>query len=587
MNFRQAARHLPSTLTGRDRTGQDERNSVSSEKDNDPPVEQVLEEAVEGMLSLCNVEDNCNELSQEDFEGVVQFSSHVLDHQDKTTKSNKIYARYQKMWLDFYHEHGRGNPFNDLLMKSFFEEKRKQYAPSTLWVIYSCINSYYIDAYNYNLNQFPRLTKYLKNLTARYVKTKSRILGPEAIHKVLEYCMRSSEPLYVNCGVGIALMYYGLLRTDDVKKINEEDVSFNQEENKYEVSFTHMRKRKNEGFTYTIPSSYNDLFKRYIDSLSPDNTKDSRFLKNYNFRSKVRHQPTGINKMRGYIRMACEILRIDAQGFTSHCWRRSAATNLADSGVSFINLKRHGQWASDAVVEGYIANSKPIREEREQCLLPARMRDNQQVMTPSVVDDSPTQKLSLTNVSVGISPEPAPTCSTQSTSTDVSAKLSVRDMLRRDSDASIKSTQETDKSNKGCVKDELDVHDSELLEDLDVQNHSSQSEINRFLFFDDEELLETNANPSAETSNATRGGTRTPPLVQNISNTPDVQRDSSSVAEILAPFRRASSFQNVIDISAEPANTNSYSMNQNQQNRNVQFPKQKFVFNNCTFNYKK
>ena len=65
--------------------------------------------------------------------------------------------------------------------------------------------------------------------------------------------------------------------------------------------------------------------------------------------------------MRGYIRMACEILRIDAQGFASHCWRRSAATNLADAGVSFINLKRHGQWASDAVVEGYIANSRPIR----------------------------------------------------------------------------------------------------------------------------------------------------------------------------------------------------------------------------------
>ena len=267
MNFRRAARHLPSTLTGRDRTGQDERNSDSSENDNDPPVDQVLEKAVEGMLSLCNVEDNCNELSQEDFDGVVQFSSHVLDQQDKTTKSNKIYARYQKMWLKFYHENGRGDPFDDLLMKSFFEEKRQQYAPSTLWVIYSCINSYYIDAYNYNLKQFPRLTKYLKNLTARYVKTKSRILGPEEIHTVLEYCMRSSEPLYVNCGVGIALLYYGLLRTDDVQKINEEDVSFNQKENKYEVSFTHMRKRKNDGFTYTIPSSYNDLFKRYIDSL--------------------------------------------------------------------------------------------------------------------------------------------------------------------------------------------------------------------------------------------------------------------------------------------------------------------------------
>ena len=43
------------------------------------------------------------------------------------------------------------------------------------------------------------------------------------------------------------------------------------------------------------------------------------------------------------------------------------------SGVSFINLKRHGQWKSNAVVEGYIANSKPLRREREECLLPASL----------------------------------------------------------------------------------------------------------------------------------------------------------------------------------------------------------------------
>ena len=50
-----------------------------------------------------------------------------------------------------------------------------------------------------------------------------------------------------------------------------------------------------------------------------------------------------------------------------------AATNLADRGVSFINLKQHSQWKLDAVVEGYIANSKPIRREREMCLLPASL----------------------------------------------------------------------------------------------------------------------------------------------------------------------------------------------------------------------
>ena len=48
-------------------------------------------------------------------------------------------------------------------------------------------------------------------------------------------------------------------------------------------------------------------------------------------------------------------------------------TNLADRSVSFINLKKHGQWKLDAVVEGYIANSKPMRRERETCQLPASL----------------------------------------------------------------------------------------------------------------------------------------------------------------------------------------------------------------------
>ena len=53
-------------------------------------------------------------------------------------------------------------------------------------------------------------------------------------------------------------------------------------------------------------------------------------------------------------------------GYTSHCWRRSAATNLADAGMSFINLKQNGQWVFDSVVEGYIAHSNLPAENVEE-----------------------------------------------------------------------------------------------------------------------------------------------------------------------------------------------------------------------------
>ena len=49
--------------------------------------------------------------------------------------------------------------------------------------------------------------------------------------------------------------------------------------------------------------------------------------------------------------------------------------NLADAGVSLINLKRHGQLISDRVVEGYTANSLPLRQERLNCLLPAEEKE--------------------------------------------------------------------------------------------------------------------------------------------------------------------------------------------------------------------
>jgi len=77
---------------------------------------------------------------------------------------------------------------------------------------------------------------------------------------------------------------------------------------------------------------------------------------------------------KSFVKIACDILGLDHAGYTTHCFCRSAATNLADAGVSFVNLKRHGQWKSDSVAESYIANSQVLRDEREVCFLPENLR---------------------------------------------------------------------------------------------------------------------------------------------------------------------------------------------------------------------
>jgi len=100
----------------------------------------------------------------------------------------------------------------------------------------------------------------------------------------------------------------------------------------------------NPGFKYTLPAIYTPLFDRYIDELQKSSTfgpdGSSRFLKNMNKRAGTCVQNTGINTVRGWVKASCTML------------------GIADTGVSFINLKHHGQCT---FVEGYIVNSKPLR----------------------------------------------------------------------------------------------------------------------------------------------------------------------------------------------------------------------------------
>ena len=286
-----------------------------------------------------------------------------------TNKVEKMYERYQQLWREFCEFHEVEDELNDEMLKRFFTELKKKYAASTLWVIYSCVNAHFVEKYGIKLNTMPRLTKYLKLITSHHVTKKSKVFNKDAIHRVLMFAQESGNPEDTLMGIGVSLMYYGLLRMIDVLNVTIDDVKVVRGE-RVNVNFEHERKRKNPGFAFYIPLIYSPMFERYKSQLNPYAKKSSRFLKNYNERTKIRNQNAGRNAVTRWITRICQILGVPKEGYTTHAFRRSAATNLADSGVSFVNLKRHGQWASDSVVEGYIANSVPLRLEREEKLLP-------------------------------------------------------------------------------------------------------------------------------------------------------------------------------------------------------------------------
>ena len=57
-------------------------------------------------------------------------------------------------------------PKDEEALISFFFEMKEKYAVSTLWVIYSCINSWYIEKLGFDLKIYIKLRRTLKNFSS-------------------------------------------------------------------------------------------------------------------------------------------------------------------------------------------------------------------------------------------------------------------------------------------------------------------------------------------------------------------------------------------------------------------------------------
>ena len=69
-------------------------------------------------------------------------------------------------------------------------------------------------------------------------------------------------------------------------------------------------------------------------------------------------QPLGHNTFGNFPKRIAIFLKLkDVHTYTGHCFRRTAATLLANAGGGMLQVKNLGGWKSDAVAQGYIEHS--------------------------------------------------------------------------------------------------------------------------------------------------------------------------------------------------------------------------------------
>lgn len=184
---------------------------------------------------------------------------------------------------------------------------------------------------------------------------------PENDIKTIFTQPNDDDPKELVAKIGIALMYYGLLRQNEVLQIKIGDVDY-KEDGEITIKFGYASKTRKIGFEYYVPEHLKCSFRKYIGQIrNPDQKVNTHFLKNWNVGGKTRIQNLGVKMVGDWIDVACAKLGVDVKGYSSHRFRRSAATVLVDNGCTIDNLKRHGRWTSDKVAEGYVDNSETMK----------------------------------------------------------------------------------------------------------------------------------------------------------------------------------------------------------------------------------
>ncbi|EDS42366.1 conserved hypothetical protein [Culex quinquefasciatus] len=206
-----------------------------------------------------------------------------------------------------------------------------------------------------DISGFMNLKSFLKRKLDGYRPKKSKIYTKEQIFKFLK---EAEDSVHLATKVALIIGVYGACRREKIMKLSLDDIEDLKDSIKITIPNTKTKIMRQFIVTKGEAPGVDmlKLFRLYAEK-RPAGTGHSRFFVSYRF-GKCTKQAMGINTIAKLPRIIAEHLKLPSpELYTGHCFRRSSASLLADSGVDISVLKRHGGWKSSSVAEGYVENS--------------------------------------------------------------------------------------------------------------------------------------------------------------------------------------------------------------------------------------
>lgn len=280
------------------------------------------------------------------------------------SKSRQQYDIAYKKFTDWCKVNKIFGNLNENVFLAYFEEKSHIWKSPSLWSHFSMLKSSVSVHQNKDISKYFKVIAFLKRKSEGYRPKKSKVLSIKEVDLFLE---KASNEKYLLIKVATIIGLFGACRRDELCRMTMDDVKVLDD--MLHIQIPDTKNKKPRTFT-VVGKKYMNFFSEYI-SLRPSNISSRRLFVQY-INGKCTSSHVGINTFGQMPRRVAEFLNLpDPHLYTGHCYRRSAATALADSGANLTLIKQHGGWKSSNVAEGYIESSIENKKKIASMILPS------------------------------------------------------------------------------------------------------------------------------------------------------------------------------------------------------------------------
>ncbi|KAJ3655374.1 hypothetical protein Zmor_014507 [Zophobas morio] len=248
-------------------------------------------------------------------------------------KSKILYENAYKTYRLWYTKNKVIKTTEDCLL-AYFNSELVSFKSSSLWTKYSMLRSTINLQEGIDISRFSGLILYLKRKGEGHKPKKSSSLTKEHVDIFLT---QADDKEHLLNKVILIFGVAGATRRQELVSLKTTCVEY------HEIHFLIKLVKQKQ---------------KLRDPCRSSKTPHNRLFVNY-VKGKCTVQPVGVHKIAGVPNVVDRFLNLEnPSAYTSHCFRRTSASILANAGTSMEGIKRHGGWRLSAVAEGYIHQSE-------------------------------------------------------------------------------------------------------------------------------------------------------------------------------------------------------------------------------------